>query len=120
MIRNLVFLAAGMSAPLVDAQEQVRFTGHSSADTQLITDAFQNIAQYIHESLECPTIEGVEAEVLPEGSIKRDPSEPEGDAPAVYEQWTVSFCGKKQPFLVVFWEAKEGGTMYRAQLRAGS
>ena len=103
--------------PVCGAQEQVRFTGDTTANEQLIQDVLQNIVEYVHESLKCPTIDGIESAVLPESSVKRDASEPEGTGPATFERWTVSFCGKKQPFDVVFWEAKEGGTMYRVQLR---
>jgi len=98
------------------AQEQVRFTGETTAGDQLINDAFQNIALYVRKQLNCQNIELVEAEVLPSGAVKPDPNH-EGSSPATYEQWTVTFCGKKQPFTVVFWEAKEGGTMFRIQLR---
>ena len=112
-----VLLLVALTTTSAIAQEQVRFTGTTSADEQLIHDAFQNIALYVRDSLKCDRIEQVAAEVLPDGTVKRDAAQPEGTGPATYEMWTVSFCGKKQPFLVVFWEAKEGGTMYRIQLR---
>lgn len=118
--RALALLVLAFSASSAVAQEQVRFTGTTSADERLIHDAFQNIALYVRESLKCQTIDQVVAEVLPDGAIKRDAAQPEGTGPATYEQWTVSFCGKSQPFLVVFWEAREGGTMYRIQLRPGA
>jgi hypothetical protein len=118
--RILALLLVGLTATGVRAQEQVRFTGTTSADEQLIHDAFQNIVLYVRENLKCDTIEQVAAEVLPDGKVKRDAAQPEGTGPATYELWTVSFCGKEQPFLVVFWEAKEGGTMYRIQLRPGA
>ena len=113
-------LLLGLMPTSVLAQEQVRFTGTTSADKQLIHDAFQNIALYVHDSLKCNTIEQVAAEVLPDGTVKRDAAQPEGTGPATYERWTVTYCGKKQSFLVVFWEAKERGTMYRIQLRPGA
>lgn len=117
VVRSVSALAGILAVGASLAQDQVRFTGNTTADEELVHDAFQNIALYVRESLKCPSIELVEAEVLPSGSVKRDTSQAEGSAPATYEQWTVSFCGKKQPFLVVFWSAKEGGTMYRVQLR---
>ena len=99
------------------AEDQVRFTGSTTADEKLINDVFQSIAHYVLERLKCQNIELIEADVLPDGAVKRDASLPEGTGPATYEQWTVTYCGKKLPFLVVFWDAKEGGTMYRVQLR---
>lgn len=107
-------------ATSVMAQEQVRFTGTTTAGQQLIHDAFQNIAIYIRGNLKCNTIEQVVAEVLPDGTVKRDASQPEGTELATYERWTVSYCGKKRSFVVVFWDAKDGGSMYRVQLDSGA
>jgi hypothetical protein len=115
-IPALLLIAFTLTTTGAAAQEQVRFRGTTSADEQLRHDAFQNIVLYVRNSLKCDTIEEVAAEVLPDGAIKRDAAEPEGTGPATYELWTVTFCGKKRPFLVVFWEAKDGGTMYRIQL----
>ena len=117
--RSLCALATLLGVSTSLGQEQVRFTGQTSADEQLIHDAFQDIARYIRESLSCPSIEQVVAEVLPEGAVKHDPTQAEGTSAATYEQWTVSYCGRSRPFLVVFWAAKDGGTMYRIQLRPG-
>lgn len=115
--RCLAMLTGILVLTTAVAQEQVRFTGSTTADEKLINDAFQRIAHYVLESLKCQNIELIEADVLPDDAVKRDASQPEGTGPATYEQWTVTYCGKKQPFLVVFWDAKEGGTMFRIQLR---
>ena len=119
-IHLLTAMAGSLTLATVAAQEQVHFTGDTTADGQLIHDAFQNIALYVHESLKCPNIDLVEAEVLPDGAVKRDAAQPEGTGPAIFERWTVTFCGKKRPFMVVFWPSKEGGTMYRVELRSGA
>jgi hypothetical protein len=119
-VQTLAALAGILAFASSVAQDQVRFTGNTTADETLMHDAFQGIALYIRESLKCSGIELVEAEVLPPDSVKRDESQPEGTNPATYERWTVTYCGKTQPFLVVFWTAKEGGTMYRIQLRSGT
>ena len=116
----LALLFCALLAASAIAQEQVRFTGNTTASETLIHDAFQHIASYVRESLKCQAIEQVTAEVLPDGAVKRDAAQPEGLGPATFENWTVNFCGKKQPFLIVFWDAKEGGTMYRIQLRPGA
>ena len=123
-MRAFVHTVAAVTSTLVlstaVAQEQVKFTGNTTADEKLIHDAFQDIAVYMRESLKCASIDLVETKVLPDGAVKRDASQPEGTGPATYEQWTVTSCGKKHPFMVVFWSAKEGGTMYRIQLRPGA
>jgi hypothetical protein len=115
-VRTVTLTAALLAAGAAPAQEQVQFTGRTTADPQLIHDAFQDIGLYIRENLECTKIEQVVAEVLPGSAVKRDPADP---ADTTYEQWTVSFCGKSQPFLVAFWSAKDGGTQYRIVLREG-
>lgn len=73
-MRNFVRCLAVLSGTLVlttaVAQEQLRFTGRTTADQKLIQDALQNIALHIRESLKCPNIELVEAEVLPDGAVK--------------------------------------------------
>lgn len=121
-VRCFTTLTCTLMLTAAVAQEQVRFTGSTSANEKLIHDAFQHILLYVRASLKCQNIDLVEAEVLPDGAVKRDATQPEGTGPAIYERWTVTFCGKKQPFLIAFWDAKEGGTMYRIQLRpaAGS
>jgi len=106
-----------MASAVAWSQEQVRFTGNTSASPQLIHDAMQPIALYIRESLGCSRLEHIEAEILPADAIKRDASAPEGHADATYERWVVTSCGQAHPFVVVFWTAPEGGTMFRVQLR---
>ena len=99
------------------SQEQVQFTGNTTANAQLIHDAMQPIALYVRDTLGCSRLQQVEAELLPPESIKRDASSPEGNADATYELWTVTSCGERHPFLVVFWTDPRGGTMFRVQLR---
>ena len=40
---------------------------------------------------------------------------PPGAGPATYERWIVTACSHKQPFLVVFWPAKEGRMMFQVK-----
>jgi hypothetical protein len=112
-----VFISSlAIASVLAWSQEQVKFTGITSASPQLIHDAMQPIALYIRESLGCRRLEQIEAEILPEDAIKRDASAPEGTADATYERWIVTSCGKAHPFVVVFWTAAEGGTMFSVKL----
>ncbi len=110
----LVLLGAASTA---SAQTEVRFTGETTADETLIRDVMQHLISYIHDNLKCENVELVEADVLPEESIKRDPADPEGTGPATYENWVATYCGTSKAFLVVFWASKEGGTMFRIVLR---
>jgi hypothetical protein len=86
-------------------------------NTGEIRDVMQHLISYIQNNLKCEDIKLVEADLLPEESIKRDPTDPEGTGPATYENWVATYCGTSTSFLVVFWASKEGGTMFRIALR---
>ena len=116
-VKVLVAFAMLFLASTVSAQTEVRFTGETTADETLIHDVMQHLIRYIQNNLKCEDIKLVEAEVLPEESIKRDPTNPEGTGPATYENWVATYCGTSTSFLVVFWASKEGGTMFRIALR---
>jgi hypothetical protein len=111
----LSFVVAALAMPAAESQEQLRFTGQTTASPALLHDAMQPIGLFVRDSLNCPRISQVNAEVLPTGAIKRDASKPEGTAPATYERWTVSYCQKTRAFLVVFWTNDQGATMFRIQ-----
>jgi hypothetical protein len=117
VITQLAFVAAALSTATADSEEPLRFTGQTTASPPLLQQALQPIASFVRDSLKCPRISQVDAEVLPTGAIKRDASKPEGTAPATYERWTVSYCEKTRPFLVVFWTNEQGGSMFRVQFR---
>src|SRR5689334_2827885 len=116
MKRAALLMGSILAMPMAHAQEQIHFTGQTTADALLIHDALGSIAGYLKENANCPSVGDVQSEILPEDSVKRDPKQPEGTSPATYELWTSTSCGKQQAFLVVFWAAKEGGTMFRIQL----
>ena len=116
-MKALVAAAILFAASTVSAQTEVRFKGETTADDTLIRDVMQHLISYIHNNLKCDNVELVEAEVLPDGSVKRDPADAEGTQPATYENWVATYCGTSKPFLVVFWASKEGGTMFRIALR---
>ena len=116
-LKALVASAMLFAAPTASAQTEVRFTGETTADETLIRDVMQHLISYIHNNLKCDNVELVEAGVLPEESIRRDPTDPEGTGPATYENWVATYCGTSKSFLVVFWASKEGGTMFRIVLR---
>jgi hypothetical protein len=112
-LKILVVCAILFAASTASAQTEVRFRGETTADDTLIRDVMQHLIGYIHNNLKCDDVKLVEAGVLPEDSIERDPADPEGTQPATYENWVATYCGTSKPFLVVFWASKEGGTMFR-------
>jgi hypothetical protein len=116
-LKALVASAILFAASSASAQTEVRFTGETTADDTLIRDVMQHLISYIHDNLKCDNVELVEAKVLPEESIERDPADPEGTQPATYENWVATYCGTSKSFRVVFWASKEGGTMFRIALR---
>ena len=96
------------------AADQVRFTGRTSAtDPILIRDALQNILRYAHATQQCTTLSSVEASVLPADYRPADPRYRVADGPVTYERWDAVLCGRSTPFLVGFWPAPEGGTMFQ-------
>lgn len=117
LLKMLAAVAMFSATSTVSAQAQVRFTGETTAEEALIDDVMQQLVSYIHNNLKCENVELVEAKVLPADSIKRNPTDPEGKNPATYERWDATYCGTSKSFLVVFWPSKEGGTMFRIQLR---
>jgi hypothetical protein len=117
VIPQLAFVVAALATPTADSQEQLRFTGQTTASPALLHDALQPISLFVRDSLNCPRISQVNAEVLPTGAIERDVSKPEGTGPATYERWTVSYCQKTRAFLVVFWTNDQGGSLFRVQFR---
>jgi hypothetical protein len=95
--------------------DQFRFTGNTTAGNTLIADTLRRVVAIGEAKFKCPTPDKAEAEVLPK--TYRPPGGPhaEANAPAVYERWTVTFCGSSRAFLIAFWPAANGGMMFRVQ-----
>ena len=114
MIRP-AFFAAGLAVlvlamPAAAQQQQVRFTGRTTVDAVVIRDALRQVLMVAAAREGCPTIEAVEADVLPEGY---EPPESYRIAATRYERWDVTMCGRVVPFLLGFWHPPEGGTMFQ-------
>lgn len=92
--------------------DQVRFTGRTTADATLIRDTLRNVLVIARARLNRSSTNLVTAEVLPPGYVPVG-SKPEGSAKTTYERWTVALCGNDVPFLIAFWGAPAGGTMFR-------
>lgn len=91
------------------AQQQVEFTGQTTADMTLLRDAFENVKLVALGKFDCSSVDRVVSEVLPRSYEPPGEKKQEG---ATYERWTARFCGKDVPFLLTFWPAKEGGMMF--------
>lgn len=105
-----LLLAFGSAAPA--RADQVRFTGRSSVDDVVIRDALQTLLRVATER-GCNRLEAVEASMLPAAYRPADSGD-HGERPGLrYERWTVTLCGLAMPFLLGFWHAPEGGTMFQ-------
>ena len=106
----LLVLAFAFAVPAA-AQQQVRFTGHTTVDAVVIRDSLQQVAQVAAGRERCTELTAVEARVLPADYRPPDPGPAPADAR--YERWDVTLCGRIVPFLLGFWHPSEGGTMFR-------
>ena len=110
-------LAAALSLasmlPTSARADQVRVTGESTADATVIRDVLQQILLVGAGALECNQLTLVEASVLPEGWLPADPKYRPGPPGTRYERWEATLCGRVVPFLLGFWDAPGGGTMFQ-------
>lgn len=111
-LRALAFLSV-LAVTLPAAADQVRFTGQTTASGPLIADTLNTVALLGPARFNCPTVEAVQAQVLPKTFTPPGKNNPEGSAPTTYERWDVTFCGKVVPLLIAFWPAADGGMMFR-------
>lgn len=111
MLAIFTFVVA-IGAPQPARADQVHFTGHTTVDELVIRDALQNILRVAVAREQCNQLSAVEARVLPADYRPADPAY--RVAPdARYERWEVTLCGRVVPFLLGFWSAPEGGTMFQ-------
>ena len=110
----ILMVALALSLPV--SAQQVRFTGQTSADDTLVVDALNTVALLGPSRFDCPTVEAVEAQVLPKSFTPPSKDNPEGSSPTTYERWDSTFCGKTVALLIAFWPAADGGMMFRVGL----
>ncbi len=108
--------ASALLVSLPVAADQVRFTGQTTANQTLLVDTLNAVARLGPARFECPTVEAVEAQVLPKSFAPPGKDNPEGSSPATYERWNARFCGKVVPLLIAYWPAADGGMMFRVGL----
>ena len=111
-LQVFIFVAA-LACSLPAAADQVRFTGQTTADGTLVVDTLNAVALLGPARFNCPTVEAVEAKILPKSFTPPGKDNPEGSSPTTYERWNATFCGKTVPLLIAFWPAADGGMMFR-------
>lgn len=109
---GLLIIATALSSAKAD---QVHFVGQTTADPTLMRDALRNVLLIAQARLNCSTLEVVKSEIMPSLFTPPGGRGPEGSAKTTYERWTATLCGKDVPFLLGFWAASDGGTMFRVQ-----
>jgi hypothetical protein len=114
-LKQLIAVAALAASPLAHA-DQVRFTGQTTADQTLLVDTLNTVARLAPAKFQCPTVEAVEAQIMPKSFAPPGKDNPEGTAPTTYERWDATFCGKVVPLLIAYWPAADGGMMFRVGL----
>ena len=107
-----VLVAAAMLAGSANAA-QVRMVGTTTADARLSEDVMRHVMLIANGLLHCSTVTLIEPELLPPSFKPSGGPHAECSAETTYERWNVTLCGKKVPFLVAFWSASVGGTMFR-------
>jgi hypothetical protein len=116
MTARTLVLATALALSLPAFAQQVRFTGETTANETLLVDTLRTVALLGPGQFSCPTVEAVDAQVLPESFSPPGNDNPEGTNPTIYERWDATFCGKAVPLLVAFWPAEQGGMMFRVGL----
>jgi hypothetical protein len=108
-------IATGVLAMLLgtaSSAAEVRFTGNTTATRQLIGDALHQLVTIAEAKLTCTDLEAVVAEVMPRDFKPPGASTVAPDKAVTYERWTATLCGQQVAFLVTFWSAPAGGTMF--------
>jgi len=116
MRTRTLILTSVLALSLPAFAQQVSFTGQTTANDTLLVDTLRTVALLGPGQFNCPTVEAVEAQALPESFSPPGNDNPEGSNPTTYERWDATFCGKVVPMLIAYWPAAEGGMMFRVGL----
>lgn len=116
-MRSRIWMLVSIAALMGDAAtaETLRFSGTTTIDMAVARDALRQIQLIGLGKLNCGVIQEVEAEVLPASYKPAETENYAGSSKETYERWTVSLCGQRVPFLLGFWPAKQGGTMFHVR-----
>lgn len=104
--------APAASYPSALEKKSVRFTGKTNANPATVNNVVGNIMRVSADRLHCRQATQIMQEILP---ARYKPMGETFDDPArtTFEKWTATLCGRETPFLVGFWPAADGGTMFR-------
>jgi hypothetical protein len=110
--RVTLAFAATLSVSAAPAMaEQLRFTGQTTANLQLIKDTLRQIQLIGQSQNGCGVISAVEATVHPK-DFQPAKAYRVGKGQVIYETWSTAMCGSEVKFLISFWPAPEGGMMF--------
>lgn len=100
--------AAAAASPDAAALARIGITGQTAApDAEVAQKAYSEAGGFAAGiAIKCGALKGAEASLMPEGWVPGDPNFRLGPKGARYERWNFDLCGKKVPFLVVFWTDK--------------
>ena len=100
--------AAALAAPDAADLAKIGITGQTAAPDAAVAQAAYNEAGGFAAgiAIKCGELKGAEASLMPEGWVPADPNFRLGPKGARYERWDLDLCGRKVPFLVVFWTDK--------------
>lgn len=112
IVRAAVVIAGSVTLCAAPAMaEQLRFTGQTTANVMLIKETLRNIQLVGQGQRNCGVISAVDARVLPESYLPTGAYRV-GKGKVVYETWSTTMCGDVVKFLISFWPAPDGGTLF--------
>jgi hypothetical protein len=106
------FAVAAILSTTVARADPVHFTGTTTVDRTVIADALQQVKNVGLAKLKCGEMTSVESSILTATYSPKDTQNYAEPGKETYERWVVTFCGKTVPFLLGFWPASDGGTMF--------
>jgi hypothetical protein len=110
MPEDMMLLLALLLGSAADpaALAKIGITGRTAAPNVEMAQAALNEAGGFAAgtALKCSEMGGAEASLMPKRWVPADPNFRIGPKGARYERWDIKLCGKKVPFLVVFWKAQ--------------
>jgi TPR repeat protein len=111
LVRAMLTSVCLLATTVVHAQ-QVRFTGQTHANAQLIHDVMQTVAMLGRGRYHCAAPDLVEAQLAPpDFAVERWQSMARA-ASITYERWNVSLCGTVAPFAIGYWPSPDGSFLF--------
>ena len=105
-------IAVSLSAIPASAQQQVRFSGTTSADTVLVKDILQMVLQFSYGRDGCQAMGLVTPKTLND-YLPANENYRTNEPGARYERWDIELCEKTETFLITFWPSAAGGSLFK-------